>query len=45
VVENLGLSRFGRRDQVLVKNLENILTDIGELGLDLLSILLDESDL
>lgn len=45
MVEDLGLARLGRRDQVLVENLEDVLADLGELVLDLLTILLDEGDL
>jgi len=45
VVKDLGLSAFGRRDQMLVKDLENIFADLGKLGLNLLAILLNESDL
>ena len=45
VVENLGLSGLSRWDQVLVKNIEDILADLGELGLNLLAVLLDESNL
>lgn len=45
VVENLGLAGLGRRNQVLVKNIEDIVADLSKLGLDLLSVLLDESNL
>lgn len=45
VVENLGLARLGRGDKVLVKDLEDVIADLGELGLNLLSVLLDEGDL
>ena len=45
VVEDLGLAGLGRGNQVLVKDLENIIADLGELGLDLLSVLLDKGDL
>lgn len=45
VVEDLGLARLGRRNKVLVEDFENILADLGELGLNLLSVFLDESDL
>ena len=45
MVEDLGLSGLGGWDQVLVKNVKDILADLGELGLDLLTVLLDESDL
>ncbi len=30
---------------MLVKNIENVVADLGELGFDLLSVLLDEADL
>ena len=45
VVEDLGLAALGRGDQVLVKNLEDVLADLGKLGLDLLAVLLDEGNL
>ena len=45
VVENLRLSALSRRNQVLVKNLKDIFTDLGELGLDLLTVFFNESDL
>lgn len=45
MVENLGLARLGRGDQVLVKDIEDIVADLSELGLDLLSVLLDEGNL
>lgn len=45
MVENLGLARLSGRDQVLVEDLEDVLADLGKLGLDLLSVLLDEGDL
>ena len=45
VIEDLGLARLGRGDQVLIKNLENIVADLGELVLNLLAVLLDEGDL
>jgi len=45
VVENLGFTALGRRNQVLVENLENVFTDLSELGLDLLAVLLDEANL
>ncbi|KAI6772534.1 hypothetical protein HG530_003492 [Fusarium avenaceum] len=43
--EDLGLARFGRGDKVLVKDLEDVIADLGELGLNLLSVLLNEGDL
>jgi hypothetical protein len=45
VIENLRLSSLRRGDQVFVKNLQDIFADLGKLGLNLLTILLDESDL
>jgi len=45
VVEDLGLAALGRGDEVLVKNGKDVLADLGELGLNLLAVLLDESDL
>lgn len=45
VVEDLGLARLGRGDQVLVKNVEDVVADLGKLVLDLLAVLLDEGDL
>jgi hypothetical protein len=45
VVEDLGLAALGRGDEVLVKNGKDVLANLGELGLDLLTVLLDESDL
>lgn len=45
MVEHLGLAGCGGGNEVLVKDFEDIVADLGELGLDLLSVLLDESDL
>lgn len=45
VIENLGLARLGRRDQVLVQNLQDVLADLGQFGLNLLAVLLDQGDL
>jgi hypothetical protein len=45
VVENLGLATLGRWDQVFVQNLEDILANLCELGLDLLAVLLDQANL
>lgn len=45
VVEDSALSRGGRWDEVLVQYFENVLTDLGELGFNLLSVLLDHGDL
>lgn len=45
MVEDLGLARGGGWDKVFVENLEDVLTDLGELGLDLLPVGLDHVDL
>ena len=45
VVEDLGLAALGRGNQVLVKNVQNVLADLGKLVLNLLAVLLDEGDL
>lgn len=45
VVEDLRLTALGGLDEVLVQNLEDIVADLGKLGLDLLAVLLDQSDL
>jgi hypothetical protein len=45
VVKDLGLSALGRGNEVLVQNLENVFADLGELGLNLLAVFLDEGDL
>ena len=45
VVEDLGLAGLGRGNQVRVEDVEDVVADLGELGLDLLAVLLDESDL
>lgn len=45
MVEDLGLAALSRGDEVAVKALEDVLADLGKLGLDLLAVLLDESDL
>lgn len=45
VVEDLGLAALGGLDEVLVQNLEDVVTDLGQLGLNLLAVLLDQSDL
>ena len=45
VVEDLGLARLSGLDEVLIENLEDVIADLGKLGLDLLAVLLDESDL
>lgn len=45
VVEDLALTGLGRGDEVLVQNLKDILADLRKLGLDLLAVFLDQSDL
>jgi hypothetical protein len=45
VVEDLGLAALSRGDEVAVKALKDVLADLGKLGLDLLAVLLDKSDL
>lgn len=45
VVEDLGLSRFGLWDESIVKDVENILADFLEFGLDLLAIVADGGDM
>ena len=45
VVEDLRLAALGRGDKVLLENLKNVLADLAELGLDLLTVLLDKGDL
>jgi len=45
VVEHLGLPALGRRDEVLVENVENVFADLGELIFNLLTVLLDEGNL
>lgn len=45
MVEDLGLARLGRGDEVRVQNAEDILADLGELALNLLAVLLDEANL
>ena len=44
VVKDLGLSRFGLGDQGVVKNIEHVLADLFELGLDLLAVLADDAN-
>ena len=44
VVEDLGLAGFGLGDQRVIEDVENILADILELGLDLLTIIADGLD-
>lgn len=45
VVKHLALTGLGGRDEVLVKNREDVFADLGELSLDLLAVFLDEIDL
>lgn len=45
VIEDLGLAALSGRNQVLLKNLKNVLADLGKLGLNLLAVLLDQSNL
>lgn len=45
MVEDLGLARLGRGDEVRVKDIKNVVADLSELGLNLLSVLLDKADL
>ena len=45
VVEHLGLAGLGGRDEVLIKDHQDILADLGELRLDLLAVLLDKANL
>lgn len=45
VIEDLGLSSLGGGNEMVIENLEDIFADIGQLSLDLLTVLLDEGDL
>ena len=45
MVEDLALASGGRGDEVLVQDVEDVLADLGELGLDLLAVGLDHRDL
>lgn len=45
VVEDLGFTSGSGRNQVLVQNAQDVFTDLGQLGLDLLSVTLDHGDL
>jgi len=45
VVEDLGLSRSRRGNEVLVKDVEDVLADLGQLALNLLPVALDHRDL
>lgn len=44
VVEDLGLSGLGLGDQAVVENIENILANLLELELNLLTVLADDAD-
>lgn len=44
VVENLGLASLGLWDQALIENIEDILADLLEFGLDLLAVIADSAD-
>jgi hypothetical protein len=44
VVEDLGLAGLGLRDQGVVQDIEDILADLLELGLDLLAVVADGGD-
>lgn len=45
VVENLRLARLRRGNQMFVKDFQDIFTDLGQLGLNLLTVLFDQSNL
>ena len=45
MVEDLALACLGRGDQVLVEHIEDVIADIGELGLDLVAVGLDLANL
>ena len=45
MVEDLGLSRLGLGDQRVVENIQHILADLLELGLDLLAVIADDADM
>lgn len=45
MVEDLGLAALGGRNEVLIKNIEDIFADLGKFALDLLAVLLDQGDL
>ena len=44
MVEDLGLSRLGLWDEGFVEDIEDILADLLELGLDLLAVVTDGDD-
>lgn len=45
MIEDFGLPSLGRLDQMLVEDLQDIFTDLGKLGLDLLAVLFNQLDL
>ena len=45
MVEDLGLARGGRGNEVLLENVEDVLADLCELSLDLLPVCLDHDNL
>lgn len=45
MVEHLGFTALRRRDEMLIKDLEDIFADVGKLSLDLLTVFLDQGDL
>lgn len=45
VVENLRFASLSGWNEVLVKNAQNVVADVGELGLDLGAVRLDLGDL
>jgi hypothetical protein len=45
VVEDLGLARSRRRDEMLVENIEDIFANLRQLTLDLLSVTLNHGNL
>ena len=44
MVEDLALARLGLGDQGVVEDIENILADLLELGLDLLAVVADDGN-
>ena len=44
MVEDLGLAALGRGDEVLLEDLKDVLADLAELGLDLLTVLADDAN-
>lgn len=44
MVKDLGLARLGLGDQGLVEDIENILADLFEFGLDLLTVIPDDAN-